>query len=219
MRRHALFISMALVFLGVVCAGTTRQPEEFPRCVVDLNRDTVFEVPVPERSYRQEVLPAIEAVSAVHSRAFLRYTLPAETLWTVAGMKALLGRSLSSCCESCAVPCADSVILTKPSAGSSLARFELDLRNVPNPWVVTDNRPGYDAAVNLPTKITGRVVISPGLVELFFDRPPQLSIAVNSSDVFNGGVFCTSALPQWSVIRNAKYLGSTPAVHVRIQPQ
>lgn len=223
MRHPRRYILLGAAVCALV-AGDRRvssaQDEGIPECSVDLNHETVWEVPVDEASYRSEIRPVIERFGLEHARAFLRYTLPVSAVWAVTGLKQLAGGGdLTACCEGCNNVCADDVIFTKRQQGSVAAEFTILLRNVNGSvWQRTFTRPGYEARLSVPTSLRGLVVVAPGRVEVFFSDPPELYIKAGLEDVFQGRARCSASLNQWALLRNIDYEGRPPAIHLFLKP-
>ena len=193
--------------IALVCASDSAGSEQEPptQCSVDIDKISVYRVPVGELDYRKNVIPAIHAVAQAHFSNLRRYTIPFETFWRVTGLDLILGRPVSPCCELCHVtPCSKPVRFERLGWSEYVASFVVDFDSRND--VVLANRipPNVSAELVLRPTIIGTATVTPEGVQLFFSQGmPNLLLNVNAEDVFKGNIPCTATRSTWGVVQHA----------------
>lgn len=136
-------------------------------CQVDINVDTVYYEEVPNKEFQLEILPSIFKLNLEHTRAYLNYTIPFDTLAKTTGLTLIFGKLLPECCECNGQKACASDVQFRKKVGTNCASFI---------WKTTSNKPfvkdtvrgHYKYTIRIPPTITGMALISPNLLKMQF---------------------------------------------------
>lgn len=136
-------------------------------CPIDLNKDTVYYEEVPNKDFQREVLPSIFKINLEHTRAYLNYTIPFDTLAKTTGLTLIFGKILPECCECNNQDACASDVQFRKKVGTNCASFVWKTKST-KPFTKSVTRGHYKYEIRLAPIISGMALISPNLLKMEF---------------------------------------------------
>jgi hypothetical protein len=225
--RVQAFSRVAVVRLKAVSPCDPALAECTPKtdaCLISTEDGSYVRAYVPK--LEEELDPAMRAIRGAHGKAIKTYTLPFNFLWRIAGLGKVIPEP-PACCEGCDPSCVTGPC-SKCLPGIEFHRLSERLASFV--WRSPDSTtktfsgtvPGVVAvALNVPSVVAGRAVVSPGYVEFFFfrDQAPELTLTdVEGSALFQGHVLCTNSSPYSARVRQFEAGSQPPHLNMVVVP-
>jgi hypothetical protein len=200
-----------------LCTNVLQQKCDPPGPLCRIDENTSVHALCLIKDYSKNVTPAILRHQTAHFSTVDKYELPADYLWSIIGLSAILGnltpiQSSGIPIECLTMECKDALLgpikFTHVPGTTMLADFEWTapkIKPVIDKQVMMPDGKMLAVKITFPDQLRGRAVVGPSYTEMHYrveNEAPRLKLSLNGKAFFDDAVHCCNTTLYYGTIRS-----------------